>query len=271
VRRLAAGKAGAGLKIDGGFGMNKRMNRGWAGLATLSLVLSLQGCGGGGGEDKTALVKQIPVNAPAAIAQESDANYDNNVNGLISAATLKSWKDNWLANRPAGITGKLVILQATEGPAGSVYIKPNGTNVFTYLSPSSDWIQTRTNGVIETPSMVPDGAGMDALLKKFNIDPKNDMIVAAMGTGSNPNAMAQGRIWYALRYWGVDKKNLAILNGGNQWINGNGMAAGDFQATGSAAPGNGHASVKDLLVDNTALQATMQDLLAVLPSADTSL
>ncbi|MBN8766415.1 MAG: hypothetical protein J0I76_08815 [Thiobacillus sp.] len=248
--------------------MNKRMNRGWAGLATLSLVLSLQGCGGGGGEDKTALVKQIPVNAPAAIAQESDANYDNNVNGLISAATLKSWKDNWLANRPAGITGKLVILQVAAGPAGSEYIKPNGTNVFTYLSPSSDWIQTRSNGVIETPSMVPDGAGMDARLKQFNIDPKNDMIVAAMGTGNTGNAMAQGRIWYALRYWGVDKKNLAILNGGNQWINSNGMAAGDFQATASAAPGNGHASVKDLLVDNTALQATVGDMLSILPATD---
>ncbi|MBN8763646.1 MAG: hypothetical protein J0I63_10625 [Thiobacillus sp.] len=261
------------VEVVQGWGRVVRFSGGPAAMGASSCrrVLSLQGCGGGGGEDKTALVKQIPVNAPAAIAQESDANYDNNVNGLISAATLKSWKDNWLANRPAGITGKLVILQATEGPAGSVYIKPNGTNVFTYLSPSSDWIQTRTNGVIETPSMVPDGAGMDALLKKFNIDPKNDMIVAAMGTGSNPNAMAQGRIWYALRYWGVDKKNLAILNGGNQWINGNGMAAGDFQATGSAAPGNGHASVKDLLVDNTALQATMQDLLAVLPSADTNL
>ena len=66
--------------------------------------------------------------------------------------------------------------------------------------------------------MVPDGAAMDALLKKYNIDPQNDMIVAAMGTGSTGNAMAQGRIWYALRYWGVDKKNLAILNGGNQWL-----------------------------------------------------
>ncbi len=254
--------------------MNTRKNMGWAGLAALSLVLGLHGCGGGG-EDTSALVKQIPVNTPAAIAQESDADYDNNVNGLITAATLKLWKDNWLANRPAGITGKLVILQASPGLYDSVnkvdlpyYIKPNNVNVFTYLSPSSDWIQTRSNGVIETPSMVPDGAAMDALLKKFNIDPQKDMIVAAMGFGSTGNAMAQGRIWYALRYWGVDKKNLALLNGGNQWIDGNGMAAGDFTATASTAPNNGHASVKDLLVDNTQLQATVGDMLAILPSSD---
>ncbi len=256
--------------------MNKRMNGGWTGLAALSLVLGLQGCGGGGGEDTSALVKQIPVNTPAAIAQVSDDNYDNNVNGLITAATLKRWKDDWLNQRPAGITGKLIILQVSEClttstpacPAGVEYIKPNGTNVFTYLSPSSDWIQTRSNGVIETPSMVPDGAAMDALLKKFNIDPKNDMIVAAMGVGNTGNAMAQGRIWYALRYWGVDKKNLAILNGGNQWINGNGMTAGDFQAAASVVPNNGHASVKDLLVDNTQLQATVEDMLRILPGSD---
>ena len=247
--------------------MNMQMNKGWAGLAALSLVLGLQGCGGGG-EDTTALVKQIPVNTPATIAQVSDDNYDNNVNGLITAATLKRWKDDWLTNRPAGITGKLVILQVSAGPAGAEYIKPSGNNVFTYHSPGSDWIQTRSNGVIETASMVPDGAGMDALLKKFDIDPQKDMIVAAMGTGSTGNAMAQGRIWYALRYWGVDKKNLAILNGGNQWINGNGMAGTDFQASASTAPNSGHASVKDLLVDNTQLQATLEDMISILPSSD---
>ena len=251
-------------------------------LAMLAMAAGLGGCGGGG-EDKTALVKQIPVNTPASIVQESDADYNLNVNGLITAATLKRWKDDWLNERPAGITGKLVILQVSNGCPHAdcksvstltapdetpVYIKPNGINVFTYLSPSDDWIQTRSNGVIETPSMVPDGTAMDALLRKFNIDPQRDMIVAAMGQGSTGNAMAQGRIWYALRYWGVDKKNLAILNGGNQWINGNGMVAGDFQATASSAPHNGHASVRDLMVDNTQLQATVQDMLAILPGSD---
>lgn len=231
-------------------------------------ALFLAGCSGS--EDTSNGGTGIVVNTPAAIAQESADDYDANVNGLITGATLKRWKDDWLNQRPAGITGKLVILQASAGPAGSEYIKPNGTTVFTYLSPSSEWIQTRSNGVIETQSMVPDGPTMDALLKKYNIDPQRDMIVAAMGTGSNPNAMAQGRIWYALRYWGVDKKNLAILSGGNQWLNGTSMTAADFQATASTAPNSGTASVKNLPVDNTALQATLQDMLAVLPSSDTN-
>jgi 3-mercaptopyruvate sulfurtransferase SseA len=249
--------------------MNKRNNFGWAGLAALALAMGLQGCGSGS-EDTTALVTQIPVNTPVTIAQVSADNYDDNVNGLITVATIKRWKDDWVNQRPAGITGKLIIFQVAAGPAGSEYIKPNGTNVFTYLSPSSEWIQTRTNGVIDTQSMVPDGATMDALFKKYNIDPAKDMIVAATGTGSTSNAMAQGRIWYALRYWGLDKKNLTILNGGNQWLNGNGMLAADFQAAASSAPNNGTASVRSLMVDNTALQATMEDMLKVLPSSDTN-
>lgn len=252
--------------------MNYVMKTAWPGLAALALAMGLHGCGGGGGEDTVAVASRITASTPAMLTQASADNYDDNVNGLISGATLKRWKDDWVTERAKlGLTGKLIILQVAAGPAGSEYIKPNGTTVFTYLSPSSEWIQTRNNGVIETQSMVPDGATMDALLKKYNIDPARDMIVSAMGTGSTGNAMAQGRIWYALRYWGLDKKNLAILNGGNQWLDDGVLTpAADFQATASTAPDNGIYSVKSLLVDNTQLQATVEDMLRVLPAADTN-
>lgn len=246
-------------------------------VSAVLLAVGLAGCGGGGEDSTVGYVAPpggdpvaIVVNTPAQIAQASADDYDQNVNGLIGGATLKRWKDDWINQRPAGITGKLVILQVTAGPAGAEYVKPNGTNVFTYLSPASEWIQTRSNGVISTQSMVPDGASMDALLKKYNIDPHNDMIVAAMGTGSTGNAMGQGRIWYALRYWGVEAGHLAILNGGNQWLNGSSMAPADFQAAASVAPNNGIISVRTLPDDNTALQATVQDMLAVLPGADSN-
>ncbi len=238
------------------------------GALVLGLLLGLQGCGSGS-EDKTAVATKLVVNSPAAIAQESADDYDDNVNGVISGATLKRWIDDWPANRPAGISGKLVILQVTAGPAGFEYLKSNGTNVFTYLE--GGWTQVRTNGVIETIQMVLDGSGVDALLKKYNIDPRNDMIVCAQGTASAGNVMAQGRCWYTLRYWGVDKANLALLNGSNQW-NGSGgalqPAASYFQAAANTAPNSGTISVKQLSVDNTQLQATMADMLKILPSSD---
>ncbi|HEY9150070.1 MAG TPA: sulfurtransferase [Gammaproteobacteria bacterium] len=247
---------------------------GMVGSLLLAGVL-LAGCGG---EDTTTGYVDVPggdavpivVNTPAQIAQVSADDYNDNVNGMITGATLKRWKDDWLNERPAGITGKLVILQVSEGPAGAEYLSSSGLNVFTYLSPSSEWTQTRSNGVINTQSMVPDGASMDALLQKYNIDPINDMIVVAMGQGTTGNAMGQGRVWYALRYWGVDAENLAILNGGNQWLVTDSMTAGDFMAAADSAPGNGIATVKSLASDNTALQATFADLLSVLPGSDSN-
>ncbi len=256
-------------KVDGA--LDQIVNR--RNALAVATCLALAACGGGGGREDTANgnIVKVVVNSPEAIAQTSADNYDQNVNGLVTGTTLKRWMSNWAANRPAGITGKLVIFQATVGPTGAEYVKPDGLNVFTYLSPSSEWIQTRSNGVIETPSMVPDGPTMDALFKKYNIDPQRDMIVCAQGTGSTGNAMAQGRCWYALRYWGVDAAHVSVLNGGNQWLNGGGgLAATDFAATASTAPGNGTASVKDIPVDNTALQATFEDLMAVLPATDTN-
>jgi hypothetical protein len=188
------------------------LQRGRGVVMLTGLALLLGGCGSE--NDMTT----VTISKVSQIPQTSADNYDDNVNGLISGATLKSWKDDWLANRPAGITGKLVILQLTAGPGGAEYIKPNNLNVFTYLVPTSDWIQTRSNGVITTVSMVLDGPSVDGLLKTYNIDPLNDMIVCAMGTGSTGNAMGQGRCWYTLRYWGVAKERLAVLNGGNETV-----------------------------------------------------
>jgi 3-mercaptopyruvate sulfurtransferase SseA len=66
----------------------------------------------------------------------------------------------------------------------------------------------------------------------------------------------------------VDKKNLALVNGGNQWIVNNGMTAADFQYTATTAPNSGTFSVKNLEVDNTQLQATVEDMMRALPSSD---
>lgn len=248
----------------------------------VGLSLALYGCGGGGG-GSTNVVNGVKytVSTAADIAQTSADSYDDNINGVISGGTLKTWIDDWAANRPAGITGKLIIFQVSKGPAGSEYISHDESNVFTYYTnASSEWTQVRSNGVVETVSMVPDGATMDALLKKYNIDPSKDMIVVAMGTGSTGNAMGQGRIWYALRYWGVSKEHLAILNGGNQWLD-DAQMFGRFMADDSVTyeakktasltpsyPNNGTASVKDLHVDNTILQATLGDVMRIVPAVD---
>ena len=256
------------------------------------LTALVAGCNGGvdttNGTGSTSTVS-IKLNSPADITDVSADNYNNNVSGVITGATLKRWKDDWLNQRPAGITGKLVILQVTAGEAVAsgvpatytaqyTYFQSNNLNVFTYLAASAEWVMTRFNGVISTPSLVLDGPSIDAQLKKYGIDPLHDMIVIAQGTASTSNVMSQGRAWLAFHYWGVDAKHLAILNGGNKWqVDSGAMTAADFVSSilpalpsAPATPNNGIYSVKNIPVDNTSLIATMGDMLAVVPATDTS-
>ncbi len=242
---------------------------------SLTLAMGLSACGGSEDETYTSNTTERVVQAtPATIAQVSDDNYDNNVNGLITGNTLKSWIDNWEGNKPAGIEGKLVILQTSAGEAGYEFIAPNGTDVFTYSVPKDEWVENRSNGVIETISMVPSGRSMDTFLAKYGIDPAKDMIVCAQGTAGAGWAMRAGRCWYMFRYWGTPKEHLAVLDGGNQW-NGEGentsLDASYFAVAGSTPPMNGSASVKDLPEINFALQATLEDMMNAVPSQDANL
>ncbi|MCW8959628.1 MAG: sulfurtransferase [Gammaproteobacteria bacterium] len=238
-------------------------------LGATALVLA--GCNGS--EDSSVSVADTTVtlptmNSPATIAAESAADYDDNTYGLITGDTLANWIADWDANKPSGIDGKLVILQTGSGEAGSEYIAPNGVDVFTYEVGSSEWVETRSNGVIETRSMVPSGQTMDNFLSKYNIDPSNDMIVCAQGTAGAGQAMRAGRCWYMFRYWGVPAGRLAMLNGGNGWNDTN--TALTFATTASTPPMTGYASVKDLPQINFALQATLEDMLDAVPDSDTN-
>lgn len=237
-------------------------------LGVTTLVLA--GCNGS--EDSNSSVSTtvtLPeMNSPATIATASADDYDDNTFGLITGNTLKDWVDDWANNKPAGIEGNLVILQTSAGEAGYEYVAPNGTDVFTYEA--SEWIETRSNGVISTRSMVPSGQSMDNFLSKYNIDPTKDMIVCAQGTGGAGQAMRAGRCWYMFRYWGVPAGRLAMLNGGNQWNGDNTALTGTFTATASTPPMTGFASVKDLPQINFALQATLEDMLNVVPDTDTN-
>ena len=238
-------------------------------LGAASIVLA--GCTGT--EDSSAGATPEPEQAtPASLAFESADNYDDNVFGLVTGPTLKGWIDDWSANRPAGIEGKLVILQTSSGEAGFEFIAPNGSDVFTYAVDSGEWVETRSNGVIETFSVVPSGRAMDTFLAKYDIDPAKDMIVCAQGTAGAGQTMRAGRCWYMFRYWGAAKENVAVLNGGNQWNGDNTtLDASYFSATASTPPLTGTASVKDLPEINFALQATVEDMLAIVAAQDVNL
>lgn len=252
----------------------QRGRRGLIGLVAATTII-LAGCTGT--EDGVTLVDStvtLPEMAsPASLTTTSAASYDDNIYGLITGATLDNWINGlggWPDNKPAGLAAdsKLIILQSGVGEVGSEYITSDpGNGVFTYLAPMVN--EVRSNGVVQTKSMVPSGEMMDIFLSKYNIDPSKDMVVCAQGKASTGGAMGVGRCWYTFRYWGMLKGQVAVLNGGNEWNTGapNLLA---MSSTADIPPETGTASVKDLPAINFALQATLEDMINIIPATDTN-
>jgi 3-mercaptopyruvate sulfurtransferase SseA len=239
-------------------------------IALAGLALALTGCVGG----ESSSSGQVQTNTPAQIAQESADNYNDNVNGLITGATLSRWLSDWENERPPGVTGRLVIMQLGTGPEGAEFVRHDGPNVATYPFNQNEIAMDRNNGVTVTPTLVADGPTMDAFFKKHGLDPRHDMIVCARASGS---IFSQGRCWYTLRYWGVPARNLAFLNGDFGWqvnpANPDRMQPSDFTSAPASPPGHGTVSVRDLPEDNFGLIATAEDIMAIAtfgPANDTT-
>jgi thiosulfate/3-mercaptopyruvate sulfurtransferase len=246
------------------------------------------------------LANTVKVNTAAELANVSDDDYSRNNWGLIEGSKLESWVSDWTANKPAGITGNLIILQTdaanritgdsknqfiAQNPAKGVYVyllddyQTSGTTTFRFN-------QTRDTGLVKNSARYQaNGAFVDEWLKTFGINPTRDLIVFAVGTGgvtlasgaSSTAGTAVGtgfaaagvaagpvqdisRGVYWLRYWGVDIKNLAILNGNIRSNFGNSNAS-LFSNTRSTIPNNnGGFSVRQIRVDNTVLTLGLEDV-----------
>jgi thiosulfate/3-mercaptopyruvate sulfurtransferase len=262
----AAGGAGAGGAAGGEAGGAGQSAGGASGAG---------GDGGAGGDDGG-----LPRSTAAQLADESAADYADNEHGLIVGSTLDGWIDDWQGNRPSGVTGKLVVLQIVPSVAASLtHVAGKGADVASYLLPQAELLQVRDNGLSQIEAEIPDGAAVDALIKKYGIDVTRDYVVltfeqvpAAGGAPATANSIVQsvGRAWLLLRYWGFPKERLGLLNGSVNWNQTNqGLT---LETTAAATPPNdGSTSVADLRVDNTRLVVTLSELLSILKREEGSL
>jgi 3-mercaptopyruvate sulfurtransferase SseA len=231
------------------------------------------GADAGAGGDGPSEPNALPAASPTDLATESADDYADNEHGIITGDRLKLWVEDWETNRPEGVTGKLVVLQVVPNAANSLaHVAGNGTDVVSYLVPSSELTQVRDNGLSRIEAEIPDGPSADAFLKKYGIDAVNDYVVLTFEQlGSTQNSIVQsvGRAWLYLRYWGYGKERLALLNGSINWnATQHGLVT---TADVTAPPDNGTTSVKDLLIDNTNLVISLGGLLDIFhdkPSAE---
>ncbi|WP_411823460.1 hypothetical protein [Leptospira sp. 'Mane'] len=272
------GKIAVGLVLFGFLGACKKDKDDKTGLLVLAAILA----------------NGTKVNSAADLTSESADNYDDNNYGLVTATTLRKWIANWAGTKPSGITGNLVILQSNTAGTGTEYIKP-ATGVYVY-----DWNggggtdvnfrQERNTGLTYVPTGLPDGARTDAFLKLYNIDLTKDLVVFAAGTDSGTGTggtagngfsadlpsspkgaiyQTTGRGLYWLRYWGADKKNVAILDGDIKTQ----FSASELIASGgqSSPPNNGSFSVKSFSkVDNSVLAQPVENIISLVKAGGNS-
>ena len=219
---------------------------------------------------KLSLPTFIKINTPEEISFSSKENYDENEFGLITATKLSNFAQNWSTNKT--VQGKLVIFQIQSGNALNRFIPTSpAKDVYVYLLPipSGDSIvqQTRNNGISSTESVVVDGSTIDTFLSLYGINSSRDLVVLSMDTSSSTNLQYCLRLYYTLRYWGFDKKNIAVLNGSiEQFVNSGELFT---TTTRNTQIKQEFSSIKNLFVDNTSLQATLGDVIHILFNGNT--
>jgi len=235
------------------------------GIALFILVFLLNGCGDSGVKKTKICCVPPPVSEENTTAL-ADNSYEGFKYGIITAKTLSRYISNWKANRPLGVDGKLVIIQAGKSSSGKV-LKSNGKDVFTYLIPAGgacDPSYMRFDGVSNIPGATLDGKRVDGMINAFHIDPEKDYVVFAVGVGSTTMRDVVRSLW-TLNYWGWNHKQLAFLNGSIDY--GFSKSSGlseylvDTPSTPPLEPSN--YSVRSLRNDRTNLHIYIDDMMKI--------
>ena len=265
---------------------------------SISIVLALSGCGGSSSDSKittnskslksetTAKVPQtktansakeitIPnvvkttssksakVYSPKQISRKSNPDYNCNTSGVITASTLTKWLDNWKENRPKGVDGRLVVIQAgkTRFDHNRSYLPHDDKDVLVYAIPgagSCDPSYRRFDGTTQTPGAMIAGDLFDRNINFFQIDPKKDFVVISIAEGST-GVREVIRTWWSMIYWGWDMDKIAFLNGSVEY---NFQNNKDYLvATSSPNPKiNAEYHMSDLKTDRTSLHLYMDEV-----------
>ena len=199
--------------------------------------------------------------------QEKDLSYSSNKAGVIEASTSTSYIDDWKANRPENVNGRLVIIQAGATSNGK-FIKHNeNEDVVVYQIPGAGACNPsymRHDGVANIPGALLTGQYVDGMINMFHLDPENDYVVFALGEGST-GIREIIRSWWVLTYWGWNDDRLAFLNGSVSYDFSETSGLSDYMVDAASTPPATPSaySVKTLATDRTGLHIYLKDMMDI--------
>ena len=264
---------------------------------SISIVLALSGCGGSDSSSKietatkalksetittksvqtktaneskeikipttSTVIKSAKVYQPKDISRKSNPDYNCNTSGVITSSTLTKWLDNWSENKPEGVDGRLIVVQAgkTRFDHNRSYLPHNDKDVLVYAIPgagSCDPSYKRFDGTTNTPGAMIAGNLFDKNINFFQIDPKKDFVVISIAEGST-GVREVIRTWWSMIYWGWDMDRIAFLNGSVEY---NYQNSKDYLvATSSPNPKMvAEYHMSDLKTDRTSLHLYMDEV-----------
>lgn len=150
---------------------------------------------------------------PPEVGVRAADDFDANVAGVITSATLRRWLDGWETQRPDAVAGELVVLQLDAADDALPWLASRD-GVRAYHAAELDRLmEERNNGVLASGTVPARGVRVDMYLRRHRIDPERDLILLATGRSSPAGLVRLARAWLSLRYWGVGHQHLALLEG----------------------------------------------------------
>lgn len=245
----------------------------------MSMALAATGCVDMESVDSTeqaneSTSREVKVLTPQDMTNRSGHYYENNKWGLITADTLKGWLDDWQANKPSHVQGRLYVMQMGDvvpGDDTKNFIRHDDVNTFTYdrTDACNDIGFRRSDGVSEIANAMFTGEYMDMAFWSYGIDPTKDFIVLVLGPADVDLMPGATRSWFQLHYWGWPDNRVAVLNGAAGTVfhpahNPNVSSTDEmFVASPSDFQFSYKASIRDIRRDATASQATLGDMISL--------
>ena len=153
------------------------------------------------------------VASPKDLAVRSADLRADNRSGLVTRETFEGWLTDWATRRPAGITGELVVLQPDDASGSRKYLaQAPGVRAY-HAADLPLLLQARNNGVLAISRVPGNGVRADAYLRRYGIRANQDLVVFIAGSRSVASLADLARAWLTLRYWGLDHRFLAIVDG----------------------------------------------------------
>jgi 3-mercaptopyruvate sulfurtransferase SseA len=166
----------------------------------------------GGMMNKFAAIKTIGG------LNHDQASYARNRAGLVNANVAAKWINDWEANKPSAVNGRLFVMQVGLLPNSTMpFIKHDDVNVFTFdrTAGCTTTGDIRNDGISDIPMPIFSGGmtGMDGAFWAYDINPNEDMLLVVVASDEPKNMALATRFLWTMNYWGMKHDHVALMNG----------------------------------------------------------